>query len=343
MFLPRLGSGRKRWRLAGRCDKTSRGHLLSTVEQVPFRFFLLFFSSSSLILSVLRKILTLATILLIATLATLILPSKLKDTDQAIQEKIRQEQIEANRLKVEQNLLDLKNKLAIEVKKYKGEVAISITELESRATVSINGDEIYFPASTIKLLILVGALKDIENGKYSLSVVEKNITDMMTISSNTAANNLINKVGFSTLTKLLEEHEMTDTIFIHGFSPADGEIPRVTVGSNAMTTNDANIFWEKLFNGELLSSENTKKALTFTKLPNVNLIYSPKGTVASHKPGYIEVKGSEVYHDSGVVQTKDFAYAVTFFSRNNPTHEEGGEFGKKLTKIIYDWFSENYE
>lgn len=291
----------------------------------------------------LRKILALATILLITTLVVLFLPSKLKDTDQAIQEKIRQEQIEANRLKVEQNLLDLKSKLTIEVKKYKGEVAVSVTELDSGAAISINGNEIYFPASTIKFLILVGVLKDIENGKYPLSLVEKNITSMMTISSNTAANDLINKIGFPTLTKFPEDFGMNDTAFAHGFSPADGEIPRMTAGSNAMTTNDANIFWEKLYAEELLNSNNTKQALAYAKLPNVNLIYSPKGIVASHKPGYIEIKESEVYHDSGIVKTKDFAYVVTFFSRNNPTHEEGGEFGKKLTKLIYDWFSKNYE
>ncbi|MCH8821260.1 hypothetical protein IID23_01930, partial [Patescibacteria group bacterium] len=156
----------------------------------------------------LRKILILATILLITTLVVLFLPSKLKDTDQAIQEKIRQEQIEANRLKVEQNLLNLREKLAAEIKNYKGEVAVSVTEVDSGAAISINGNEIYFPASTIKFLILVGVLKDIENGKYPLSLVEKNITSMMTTSSNTAANDLINKVGFSSLTKLPEEFGM---------------------------------------------------------------------------------------------------------------------------------------
>lgn len=290
----------------------------------------------------LRKILTLATILFITTLVVLFLPSKLKDTDQATQEKIRQEQIEENRLKVEQNLLNLREKLAAGIKNYKGKVAISVTELDSGASISIDGNEIYFPASTIKFLILVGVLKDIENEKYPFSLIQKNITSMMTISSNTAANDLINKVGFPTLTKLPEEFGMNDTAFVHGFSPSDGEIPRMTAGSNAMTTNDANIFWEKLYAEELLNSNSTKQALAYAKLPNVNLIYSPKGIVASHKPGYIEIKKSEVYHDSGIVRTKDFTYVVTFFSKNNPTHEEGGKFGKKLTKIIYDWFSKNY-
>ena len=107
-----------------------------------------------------------------------------------------------------------------------------------------------------------------------------------------------------------------------------------------MTTSDANIFWKKLFKKELLNKNSTKKALDFAKLPNVNLIYSPKGIVAYHKPGYIKVEGSEVFHDSGIVESKNFTYAVTFFSRNYPTHEEGAEFGKKLTKIIYDWFAD---
>lgn len=271
------------------------------------------------------------------------IPSKLKEADEAIQEKIRQEQIEANRLKVAENLRDLKEKLEAEIKKYDREVAITVTDLETGALISISGDEIYFPASTIKLLILVGVLKDIENGKYPLSSVEKNITSMMNISSNTAANDLINKVGFSTLTRFPEEFNMKDTIFIHGFSPADGEIPRLAAGSNAMTTNDANIFWENLYAEELLNSDNTKKALDFAKFPNVNLIYVPESVSVRHKPGYVEVVGSEVYHDSGIVQTKDFTYVVTFFSRNNPTHEEGAMFGKKLTKIIYGWFADSYE
>jgi hypothetical protein len=149
------------------------------------------------------------------------------------------------------------------------------------------------------------------------------------------------KVGLDKVAAYPGQIGLQQTTFIHGFSGGSESVPRQRVGANSFTANDANLFWKKLYDGELLNSEMTGRALNYAKLPNVKIIYHPDGAVAYHKPGYIWGT-DETYIDAGIVETPKFAYAVSFFSRKNPDHNEGGQFSLKLTKMVYDFFSAAY-
>ena len=245
--------------------------------------------------------------------------------------------------KKEVDLAPLKSGLEKELSGYQGEVAIAVTDLKTGNSISIEGDKIYFPASSIKALIMGSVLKDVEAGRYSPSSVDKLLSDMMSRSSNYAANTLMVKTGLKKLSDLPAEIGMTNTVLIHGFSDGDPNVPRQRFGANALTANDANLFWQKLFSGKILGEEMTKKALEYSKLPSVKLIYTPEKAALYHKPGYIELIDSETYIDTGVVEAERFSYVVSFLSRNNPTHQAGADFGLKATKIIYEWFAQNYQ
>jgi hypothetical protein len=243
----------------------------------------------------------------------------------------------------EVNLSLLKEPLEKEVTAYSGEVAIAVTDLKTGQEISINGEKGYFPASAIKILILARCLKDEEEGRYKFSAVDSLLSSMMSTSSNYAANTLMVKIGLEKLSKFPEEIGMKNTVFIHGFSDGDPNVPRVRFGANALTANDANLFWQKLFDGKILGEEARKKALEYAKLPSVKLIYSLDGAVVYHKPGYLYDATSEAYIDSGIVEHENFTYAVSYFSTNNSTHQAGADFGLKTTKIIYEWFAQNYQ
>ncbi|MEX0616953.1 MAG: serine hydrolase [Candidatus Woykebacteria bacterium] len=244
---------------------------------------------------------------------------------------------------IENDLLPLQKILQAEVAKYKGDVAISVTDLKSLFSAEVGQDKSFYPASTIKFLILVGVFKDIEEGKYSFAETAPLIKSMMSISSNQAANALIREVGIEKLSLLPAEIGLYDTLFIHGFEDGTkNPLPRLRIGSNAMSTRDANLFWQKLYRGELLNKDSTKKALQYSTLPDVKVIYASQGDALYHKSGYIDAVSSEVFHDSGIVETDNFSYLVSFFSRNNPSHEEGKKFGLRVTKIVYAWFSKKY-
>ncbi|OGY25407.1 MAG: hypothetical protein A2Z24_02860 [Candidatus Woykebacteria bacterium RBG_16_44_10] len=245
--------------------------------------------------------------------------------------------------KKEVDLSLLKEPLEREVAAYSGEVAVAVTDLKTGQNISINGEKDYFPASSIKILILARCLKDVEDGKYKRSQVDSLLSSMMSVSSNYAANTLMVRIGLEKLSKFPEEIGMKSTVFIHGFSDGDPNVPRVRFGANNLAANDANLFWQELFEGKILGEEMRKKMLEYAKLPKVKLIYAPEEAAVYHKPGYIGSVDAETYIDAGVVETERFSYVVSFFSRNNPTHQAGADFGQKVTKVIYEWFAQSYQ
>ncbi len=240
------------------------------------------------------------------------------------------------------DLSSLKLGLETQIASYKGEVSFALIDLKSGKSIGVKADESFYPASSIKILLLISVLRDVQNGKYSLASVEPTILNMMTVSSNYAANALISKTGFDNTSQTTSDAGLYNTVFIHGFSDGNTNVPRARIGSNSMSVGDAALLWQKIYQKDLLNDEMTKKALEYAKLPNVKLIYSDKEASVYHKPGYIGTLDAETYIDSGVVETGSFAYAVSYFSRKNPSHQQGADFGQQLTKTVFDWFGENY-
>jgi hypothetical protein len=86
----------------------------------------------------------------------------------------------------------------------------------------------------------------------------------------------------------------------------------------------------------------TKKVLEYSKLPDRSFIYSSKAVSVYHKPGYIIGESPQSVIDCGVVESEKFSYVVSYFSDNNPTYQQGVDLGLRLTKIIFEWFAQEY-
>ncbi len=236
---------------------------------------------------------------------------------------------------------ELKNNLQKEIKQFSGTAAISITDLNSQESISINGDLQFYPASAIKSLVLASVLKDVQVGLYALDTnIDFLIRQMMEESDNSATDELIVKTGLEKLHNFVSQLGMQDSGFYNGFSDGSDDYPYLGYGENYSTTNDLNLFWIKLYQGEILSQEFTELALSYAQLPTVKIIYFEDEAKVFHKPGWLD----NILVDAGLVVTEKGVYAVSFMAQSDEAEDiymydtDRYELGDKLTHLVWDFF-----
>ncbi len=82
---------------------------------------------------------------------------------------------------------------------------VDVTDVEKPRVASVNGDRMVYAASLPKIAILLGAFEEIERGGMPLdSETEREIIDMIRVSSNAAATSVLNRVGKARLAEILQ-------------------------------------------------------------------------------------------------------------------------------------------
>jgi len=82
---------------------------------------------------------------------------------------------------------------------------VDVTEPEKPRVAAVNGNRMIYAASLPKIAILLGAFEEIERGGMPLdSTTQRELTDMIRVSSNGAATRMLNKVGKERLAEILQ-------------------------------------------------------------------------------------------------------------------------------------------
>ncbi len=84
---------------------------------------------------------------------------------------------------------------------------VDITHLDHPRVAAVNGDEMIYAASLPKIAILLGAFVLIEQGDMHLDeATRETLTQMIRVSSNTAATEVLHRVGKQTLANILQSN-----------------------------------------------------------------------------------------------------------------------------------------
>lgn len=256
------------------------------------------------------------------------------------------------------------NQLEKIAKKYllnqKGEYAVVIKNLKTEEMYEYNSDKKFDSASLYKLWVMAVAFQKIKNGSLdedeilSAPITKLNdtlststptptpegfsptpsvseperismktseaIEKMITISDNYAALLVASRSGSLSVTNFLKEYGLDNSNF--------KQPPKTTAG-------DVSIFFEKLYNGEIVDQEYSKKMINILKQQTLNdriPKYLPKIEVA-HKTG--ELFDSK--HDGGIVYAKKSDYIIVVLSETND-YNTAAEVIAKFSKEIYDYF-----
>jgi len=241
-----------------------------------------------------------------------------------------------------------------------GNFAVAVTDLQTGQTVSVNGDSVRLPGCTMNFFVLLQVAKDLQAGQYPESEVGAQIAQTVWASDAAMAHKLLRKSGgdnsigglWKVNTLLHDELQLSSAIFDH---PPANETATLVPGEwqdNAITPLDFNRALTMLYRGELLNTEWTMYLINKMSRvkPGLNHLI-PSGVsdptaYTAHKNGYIDYKPYIVDNDIGIVAfqrgDEHYAYALTFWSQDNPWVLSDAPLGHTVSKLVWDYFNAVY-
>ncbi|ATX82305.1 beta-lactamase class A [Mariprofundus ferrinatatus] len=218
---------------------------------------------------------------------------------------------------------------------------VDVTDPSAPAMAQINGDEMMYAASLPKIAILLAAFERISEGKLPLDdELRKTMTDMIRHSSNTAATEMIRKVGGDYINKVLAspKYRLYDPNHNGGLwvgkeyagSKAFHRDPLHQLSHGATALQTARYYY-LLETGQLVSPKHSREMKTILSKPGIShkfvkgLEDSPHGNLEMYRKS-----GTwRSYHaDSALIEHDGRRYIAVALARD----PKGGEWMKKLIR-----------
>ncbi len=274
---------------------------------------------------------------------------------------------------------ELRNLVARSESSAGNRIGLAVTDLQTGETISINGSERFIPGCAIKLFVWLSVLADVQQAKYSLDTsvgadscwyvgggewwcgynrktIGQYVWDALSVSCNTANSILTRQTGIETVNDRMHEWGMKNSIYSHWYDLGwfKGNRTAYLVYSEAEAENylvpdEAAGTLARLYRGEIFPAEVTELALerlthSSSYLGHNNVIPAklPPTAVVSHKYGFIP---PSFFADIGIVRTKDFAFAMTFFSSGTSTYSayyDMHTLGADLARMVFDHLDDKY-
>ena len=234
----------------------------------------------------------------------------------------------------------------------KGTYGIFIKNLKTGESFFQNEYKVFEPGSLYKIWILATVISEIEKGnlkedevlsqdvvvlneKFNIASASAEMTEgritlsvkdaleqMITISHNFAALLLSERVGLSTVKTFLSENNFNESIL--------GESPKTT-------PHDIALFFEKLYKGELVNEESTKKMLNLLKKQQLNdglPKYLPQDVEVAHKTGDI----GWFKHDAGIIFSDEGDYIIVVMSQSDYPLGAQDRIAD-VSRAVYEYFT----
>lgn len=256
-------------------------------------------------------------------------------------------------------ILLLKEKVLELIGNRKDHIGLVVKSLDKdKFILKLNENKTFQSASIIKIPIMVEALRQVEEGKYSLdqmieisdrdkvafsiitelNVLEYSILDLITlmiiISDNTATNILIDLLGYDSINNLIESLNLSHTKLSRKMMDFQA-IERAR--KNTTSPIDMAKILEKLYRGEILSKENSKLAIDIMKRQlHRDAIgrYLPEDIIIANKTGSLD----GLNHDIGIVYSEKATYMIGVFVEKGVDNKKNKRLIGNISKLVYDYF-----
>lgn len=272
----------------------------------------------------------------------------------------------------ERNLEKMKHEIQQAIDSSQGTFAVAFKDLKTGNRFSINGDEIFHAASTMKTPVMMEVFKQVSEGRYALtdSVLIKNefksIVDgslfsldstddsdrelykeidskqtlfslmrrMIDMSSNLATNLIIDLVGAKNVNTTMEKLGLKNLKVLRGVEDQKAYDMKL---NNVTTANDQLILYEKIAKGKFINKRSCEEMVEILSKQKHNEIipaYLPKNILIAHKTGSI----TGVEHDGGIIFLPDgHKYILILLSKELVDAKAGIETLAKISKIVYEY------
>lgn len=255
------------------------------------------------------------------------------------------------------------NEVCAVIRECAGAYSFAVKDLDN-PFLKISGQEQrrFVAASLIKLPILAGAFFAVEGGKISLEdecVLKKKdiargsgilkhgrlprritfkrlLECMITRSDNTAANKIIDILGFDYINSICEKLGLKETALNRKIMDLDARRKGV---ENYISCRDAVYLLEKIYRKELVGASYSEMMLSFLAGQKINdriPKYLPKEATVAHKTGLEK----NVVADAGIVFTTSGDYIICVISSDFPDYKTAKDCIAKISLAVYNTFKE---
>lgn len=250
---------------------------------------------------------------------------------------------------------DLQTQLAGMLAGWRGDYAVTVTDLQTDQPVSVNGSHSQTAASTIKIYVAIAIAQQIDAGKFTRSNVDGLMRAMMGLSDNEAAYELLEMLGNGSIvagTNAINSvaRDLGATGSALDSPPDHPEIDIGIANDNLLTSNDVNLILTRLYHGQILSPDSTSYLLQLMSLPQDWQNGSvggplPAGTDFFHKPGWIGYPDN-TWNDAGIVTVKrngkTLAYAITYLASDASSEGNAYDHGYAVSAAVWNAFDAAY-
>lgn len=241
-------------------------------------------------------------------------------------------------------LEDLREKLNF-VNELNGEWSVYVKNLKTNEYITINEGQLP-SASLIKLFIMAGVYKKIEDGSIEKTDdIYNKLKLMIEESDNNAANELCIILGNGDMIKGFEaENENTKTLdCTYTIQQTDLQDNRANstieyIGRNYTSARDCGHLLELIYNKQLYGEENSNEMLEFLKAQQYTHKIPkalPEGTVTANKTG----ETSSIQNDAAIVFSPKCDYIITVLSNESYDEDYAVDKIHKISREVYDYFN----
>jgi beta-lactamase class A len=281
------------------------------------------------------------------------------------QKKLREE-TEKARILLKKRKADwqiLEQSLSEKVNSFSGEAGILIKDLQPNWEISFNKDKLFPSASIVKIPIMVSCFYAMRDGtlkydsairlksadKASGSGILKNMSTgkeisiadllrlMITKSDNTAANMLIERLGFEYLNKSFKYYGVKNTNLSRKM--VDFKARKQGI-ENYTTAEDIALILEKIYRGKIINQDISKQCIDLLKQQKINdriPKHLPEDAVIAHKTGLERF----VCHDAGIVYTPNGDFIIcALIKHSQTTSKSAKEFIADIAETVYQYFEQ---
>jgi beta-lactamase class A len=269
-------------------------------------------------------------------------------------------------------ILDAEKRIDSVISSTSGRFAVAFIDPQSGERLYRNGNERFHAASTIKTPVMIEVFNQVQKGKFSLDDsldvvnsfssfvdgslysllpssdsddslysrvgkrerIETLVFHMITVSSNLAANLLIQKVRARNVQKTMDELGVND---IHVLRCVEDTKAYEAGENNTVTAKSLALLYLKLARKEVLSRTTSERMLSILlkqKFGDMIPARLPKAVNVAHKTG----SSPGVQHDSGIIYLPDGRkYVLVVLSKNLQEQKAGINAVAQISKIIFDY------
>lgn len=246
--------------------------------------------------------------------------------------------------------------------------AVCASRVDGTPIVTLRPDEAYYPASTIKVPIMVEVFRQAHLGRLALAdpielspedqvtgsgvlqhlspgirlPVRDLVTLMIIVSDNTATNMLIDRVGADSVNATMASLGLSRTVLFNKLQV----VPVDRRGSNVTTAADMTLLLRRIGRGEAVSYDASRRMVDILLRQTLNgglglrlPVEGVEGVLGAPPPVRVASKSGSITghrHDVGLVLMPAGSYAISVFLRDVRDTEQGTDLIGRISRRVFE-------